>query len=164
MFVRTAGERDLAAIRALLVETWHATYDAIYGVERIDRTIAIWCAPAKLKARIERPDAEFLVADDGKRIGGVAYAESAEQGALVDLEQLHVAPDLQGRGIGGMLLDEVMESFPEARAVRVEVAEANERAIAFYVANGFVEIRRADNRGPDQSGIASLFLERSLIG
>ena len=34
MFVRTAGERDLAEVRALLVETWHATYDAIYGAEQ----------------------------------------------------------------------------------------------------------------------------------
>ncbi|TPI30456.1 GNAT family N-acetyltransferase [Mesorhizobium sp. B3-1-9] len=163
MFVRTASDRDIAAIRALLAETWHAACDAIYGAERIDRTIALWCSPEKLKARIERPDAEFLVADDGKRIGGVAYAESADQGASIDLEQLHVAPDLQGRGIGGMLLDEVMESFPEARAVRVEVAEANKRAVAFYMANGFVQVGRADNRGPAESGIASLLLERPLI-
>ena len=35
MFVRTASERDLAAVRALLVETWHATYDAIYGGKRV---------------------------------------------------------------------------------------------------------------------------------
>ena len=33
--MRTASERDLDAMRALLVETWHATYDAIYGVDRV---------------------------------------------------------------------------------------------------------------------------------
>ncbi len=33
MFVRTASERDVPAIRALLVETWHDTYDPIYGVD-----------------------------------------------------------------------------------------------------------------------------------
>jgi len=35
MFVRTASERDLKAVRDLLVETWHATYDPFYGVERV---------------------------------------------------------------------------------------------------------------------------------
>jgi len=35
MFIRTAGERDLEAVRALLVETWHATYDGIYGAEGV---------------------------------------------------------------------------------------------------------------------------------
>ena len=31
VFVRTASERDLPAISALLAETWHATYDGLYG-------------------------------------------------------------------------------------------------------------------------------------
>jgi hypothetical protein len=31
VFIRTAGERDLDEIRTLLVETWHDTYDGIYG-------------------------------------------------------------------------------------------------------------------------------------
>ncbi|MBZ9721474.1 GNAT family N-acetyltransferase [Mesorhizobium sp. AD1-1] len=162
MFVRTAGERDLTAIRALLVETWHTTYDAVYGPDRIDRVIEDWCSPAKLRASLERPNAEFLVADDGKRIGGVAYAESVEGGTVVDLQQLHVAPDLQGRGIGGMLLDEVIENFPEARSLRIEVVEQNRRAVAFYLTNGFAEIGGADNYGPAQSGIAALILERML--
>lgn len=34
-FVRTAGERDLDKVRALLAETWHATYDTFYGVEKV---------------------------------------------------------------------------------------------------------------------------------
>ena len=31
MFVRTASERDLAAIRALLIGTWHAMSGATHG-------------------------------------------------------------------------------------------------------------------------------------
>jgi hypothetical protein len=42
MFVRTAGERDLAAVRDLLVETWHATYDSIYGAERVTEITDEW--------------------------------------------------------------------------------------------------------------------------
>ena len=34
-FVRTATSRDIAALRALLVETWHATYDELYGAARV---------------------------------------------------------------------------------------------------------------------------------
>lgn len=138
MFVRTAGERDLAAIRALLVETWHATYDAIYGAERVTAITDEWHSIASLKVRLTRPNSEFLVADDGKRIGGLAFAESIDGGKLVVLKQLYVLPDLQGRGIGGMLLDEIIESFPEARAIRLEVEQQNARAVAFYEANGFV--------------------------
>ena len=51
MFVRTASERDLETIKALLVETWHATYDAIYGVERVNEITTEWHSVAALKAK-----------------------------------------------------------------------------------------------------------------
>ena len=38
MFVRTASSRDIEAVRALLVETWHDTYDAIYGPGKVFRS------------------------------------------------------------------------------------------------------------------------------
>lgn len=143
MFVRTAGERDLGAIRTLLVETWHATYDQIYGKDRVIEITDEWHSIEALKPRLTRPNSEFLVADDGKRIGGVAFAEAVDGGQSIVLRQLYVLPSLQGRGIGGMLLDEIIESFPEARVVRLEVEEKNERAIAFYLANGFIRSNEA---------------------
>ena len=48
MFVRTASERDLQAVRDLLVETWHATYDHIYGVERVAAITDDWHSIASL--------------------------------------------------------------------------------------------------------------------
>ncbi|RUW65366.1 GNAT family N-acetyltransferase, partial [Mesorhizobium sp. M4B.F.Ca.ET.089.01.1.1] len=83
MFVRTASERDLVAIRALLVETWHATYDAIYGVERVTAITDDWHSIASLKARLTRPNSEFLVADDGKRLGGMAFAAATTDPKIV---------------------------------------------------------------------------------
>lgn len=164
MFVRTAGERDLAAVRALLVETWHATYDAIYGVERVTAINDDWHSIASLKRRVDQPNAEFVVADDGKDIGGMAHAVATEGGKTVTLHQLYVLPRFQGRGIGGMLLDEILESFPEARKMRLEVEEANARAIAFYEAQGFVQAGRTANCGKEGSGIPALIYERTLVG
>src|SRR3954454_24712424 len=149
MFVRTAGDRDLAAVRALLVETWHATYDDIHGAERVTEITNEWHSIASLMARLVKPSSEFLVADDGKRIGGMAFAEAVDGGGVVMLRQLYVLPSLQGRGIGGvvmlrqlyvlpslqgrgiggMLLDEIIESFPEAHRIRLEVEEKNARAV-----------------------------------
>ncbi|TIU66551.1 MAG: GNAT family N-acetyltransferase, partial [Mesorhizobium sp.] len=59
MFVRTASERDLVAVRALLVETWHATYDAIYGAERVTAITDAWHSITSLKTRLTRPNSEF---------------------------------------------------------------------------------------------------------
>ncbi|MBZ9707975.1 GNAT family N-acetyltransferase [Mesorhizobium sp. ESP7-2] len=162
MFVRTAGDRDLAAVRALLVETWHATYDAIYGAERVTEITNERHSIASLKARLAKPNSEFLVADDGKRIGGMAFAEAVGDGGVVMLRQLYVLPLLQDRGIGGMLLDEIIESFPEAHRIRLEVEEKNGRAVAFYQANGFVQAGRTENCGSAGSAIPALIYERVL--
>lgn len=130
MFVRTASDRDVEAIRALLVE--------IDG-ER--------SSIASLTQCVARPRSEFLVADDGKTLGGVAYAEADETGEMVTLRQLYVLPAMQGGGIGGMLLDEVIESFPEAKRFMLEVEQANVRAIQLYAAHGFVEAGIIDEDG-----------------
>jgi ribosomal protein S18 acetylase RimI-like enzyme len=161
MFVRTAGERDLAAIRALLVETWHATYDAIYGAERVTEITDDWHSIASLKARLNRPNSEFLVADDGKRIGGMAFAAATTDAKIVLLNQLYVLPACQRQGIGQALLDEVEASFPEANTLRVEVEEANKPAVAFYRATGFLPAGKTADCGGG-SGLPALIFEKQL--
>jgi hypothetical protein len=64
-FVRTASARDLDKVRALLVETWHATYDTFYGVDKVDELTAKWHSIEALRARLQRKSAEFVVADNG---------------------------------------------------------------------------------------------------
>jgi ribosomal protein S18 acetylase RimI-like enzyme len=163
MFVRTASRHDLPAIRALLVATWHATCDRIYGVERVNAIAEEWHSLPALAARLESPGSEFLVADDGIRIGGVAFAVMAEDAGTVLLQQLYVLPELQGRGIGGLLLDEIEACFPEAERVRVEVEQKNGRALSFYRAQGFAEVGKSAASGSATEADSLLLLERPIL-
>ena len=138
-FVRTAGERDLPEISALLAATWHATYDPLYGVQKVAEITGAWHTVEALRPRIGRLDAEFVVADDGETIAGMAFAAAGTSDAkLVTLHQLYVLPAHQRSGIGNDLLAEIVQSFPDANRMRVEVELANTTAIAFYLAHGFV--------------------------
>ncbi|MCO6392003.1 GNAT family N-acetyltransferase [Aliihoeflea aestuarii] len=159
MFVRTVSKRDVQAVRDLLVETWHATYDVIYGADRVTQITDEWHSLAALEARLDVPMSEFLVADDGEAIGGMAFADTVDDGKTLMLRQLYVRPAFQGRGIGGMLLDEVEGCFPEAARIRLEVEEANAKAIAFYLAQGFARIGEA--KGAD--GVVALIYERPIV-
>ncbi|MDA4843900.1 GNAT family N-acetyltransferase [Hoeflea poritis] len=161
MWVRTASERDLAEIRSLLVSTWHDTYDRIYGVDKVTEITDSWHSIAALRPRLTQPNSEFVVADAGERICAVAFA-SSKDGRVIDLHQLYVLPDAQGKGAGGLLMHEVIDSFPEASRVRLEVEETNAQAIEFYQNKGFVEVGRTANCGQDESGLPALILERSL--
>ena len=162
-FVRTAGRNDLAAISALLGETWHATYDGIYGPEKVSEITGSWHSIKALEPRLTRPESEFIVADDGSRIGGVAFAASSDpEKKLVMLHQLYVHPDYQGQGIGTDLLREIVDAFPGAKTMRLEVETANDKAIGFYVSLGFAEIGRTDNCGTSDSGIPAAVYEMAL--
>lgn len=162
-FVRSASEADLPRVAALLSRSWHATYDALYGAERVAEITASWHSVDALKRRLARPDSEFVVADDGGRIGGMAYAAmDKDESDVVHLHQLYVEPDLIGQGIGRDLFAEVETCFPAAKRMRLEVEPKNERAMRFYAGLGFHEVGWTKNCGADQSGIPAVIMEKEL--
>nr|WP_274424446.1 GNAT family N-acetyltransferase [Chelativorans sp. YIM 93263] len=162
MYIRTASEGDLEAVRALLVETWHATYDTIYGRDRVTEITDDWHATPTLKGRLKRPESEFILADDGEEIVGMAFAAAVDGGKTVMLHQLYVKPSHHGRGIGMMLVDEIEGCFPGASKVRLEVEEANSRAVGFYLRCGFTKIGTTANCGGEQSGIPAAIFEKPI--
>ncbi|MDM9629457.1 GNAT family N-acetyltransferase [Rhizobium sp. S152] len=162
-FVRTASERDLDKVRTLLVETFHATYDALLGAPKVDELVATLFSPAALKTRLTNKNAEFLVADNGKEIGGIGYAAmSTEMTKTVMLHLLYVRPSLQREGIGRDIFAELETCFPDAEIMRLEVEPRNEAAITFYRRLGFSDVGHIENNGAGQSGVAALILEKPL--
>lgn len=159
-YLRTAGKTDLPAIKSLLAVTWHDTYDRIYGAGKVDELTARWHSQEALQKRLTLPDSEFIVADDGSALLGVAFAQMT--GSDVKLHQLYVLPEHQGKGVGQALLEELMGCFPGAKSVSLEVDEANTGARKFYARNGFVETGRTDDCGGKSDQIPALVLSRRL--
>nr|WP_205936836.1 GNAT family N-acetyltransferase [Rhizobium leguminosarum] len=152
-------------VRGLLVESFYATYDSLHGRAKVADLIAHLFSPAALKTRLVRKDAEFLVADDGRNIGGMGYAAMSQQlTKTVMLHLLYVRPALQRQGIGRDIFAELETCFPDAEIMRLEVEPQNAAAIAFYRTHGFIEVGRNENSGAGQSGILALVLEKRLAG
>ena len=162
-FIRSASQADLAKVSALLGRSWHATYDAVYGVEKVSEITKSWHSLDALKRRLARPDSEFVVADDGRRIGGMAYAAmDKDETDVVHLHQLYVDPDLTGQGIGCDLFAELETCFPAAKRMRLEVEPKNEGAVRFYSGLGFHEVGFTKNCGSDESDIPAMIMEKEL--
>ncbi|MBP1850569.1 GNAT family N-acetyltransferase [Rhizobium halophytocola] len=162
-FVRTAMEGDVKAVRDLLVDTFEATYLPFYGAETVRKMLEGWHSLPAIKARVSKKDAEFLVADDGKRIGGTGYAAMYPKMAKTAmLHQLYVHPSCQGEGVGRDIFAELETCFPDAEIMRVEVAVENVRAISFYERLGFVEVDRMVDCGGPGSGLPAVLMEKRL--
>jgi GNAT superfamily N-acetyltransferase len=79
------------------------------------------------------------------RQGGAPLGFLARRGGHIDAAYL--APIARGRGIGRALLDEVKATAP---VIELWTFQANTRAIAFYMREGFVEVERTDGKGNDE--------------
>ncbi|MHC5306899.1 GNAT family N-acetyltransferase [Bartonella sp. LJL80] len=162
MWIRTASKDDINAIHDLLVETWHATYDDLIGREEVEKMTAQFHAPELLKKYLSRPSSEYVVADDGETLHGVAYAvQGAVKGdsEIAVLFQLYVKPESQRQGIGQRLLIEIEEAFPAARKIRVNVHQKNERARQFYAMQGYKQLSKI----PEHTAPDDVVLEKTLF-
>jgi len=162
-FVRTAMETDIPAVCSLLAETWHVTYDEILGPEKVETIINSWLSPEAMLRRLRRPHGEFLVADSGVMIGGMAFAAPDKDNAeIVNLSQLYVLPGFQRQGIGEQLFAEIETCFPNAKRLALEVVPQNAPAIRFYEAHGMREVGRHNECGAPNSGIPAIRMEKDL--
>lgn len=162
-FVRTAGEEDVEKIRILMAETFHAAYDPFYGADQVEKMVSGWNSANAIRSRIGKRDGEFLVADDGRKLGGIAYAAMyAKMAKTVMLHQLYVRPSCQNGGIGRDLFAEMETCFPDAEIIRVEVALPNVRAMSFYERLGFSEVDRMEEWGAPNSGLPAIIMEKRL--
>lgn len=162
-FIRSAGEGDLAKVAALLGRARQAADAPADGVADTGSTAGDWQSVTALKARLMRPDSEFVIADDGRRIGGMAYAAmDTDEEDVVLLHRLAVDPELTGQGIGRDLFAEVETCFPAARRMRLEIEPGNAKAIRFFKGLGFTEIGWTKNAGEPGSGVEALIFEKAL--
>jgi ribosomal protein S18 acetylase RimI-like enzyme len=138
--IRPAVEADLTAVRACLVDTWHATYDALYGLDEVTRLTNSWHAIPVLRSQLADRANIFLVAECNDVIAATALLQLSDPG-LAKLLRLYVSPAHQGQTIGAKLLTASLCTVPVGTRIRLEVARANRRAIAFYERRGFSQIR-----------------------
>lgn len=108
---------------------------------------------AELEAELH--DAGGFVAMKGQRIVGAI--RTREQGDLLLIGRIAIAPDVQGEGIGRRLLAAAEESSSCAEA-ELFTGSRSEANLRLYESCGYSESTRIDNG----DGTAQIFLRKSL--
>jgi ribosomal-protein-alanine N-acetyltransferase len=123
-----------------------------------------WSIEAWWAELAERPRRDYVVAvDDVGEILGYAGLDLA--GDVADVMTIATAPDAQGRGIGRMLLDELVVRATRhgAEAVLLEVRADNTRARDLYERSGF-ELLSTRRRYYQPGDVDALVMRRLTKG
>ncbi len=160
--VRQACADDLAAVRQLLHDTWHATYDATMGADAVNDITWRWHSMDILGQRLDDCDSCFLVAEDrqGVIVGHASAARKSDE--MVSLTRLYVLPDQQGSGAGTALLGAVTDWAGHSTTIELEVEITNTPAIGFYQSHGFSDDGRKVQCGGDPAAGQAIVMKRQL--
>ena len=136
--IRPVTPPDVPAIAALAREIWQATYPGIITQEQIDFMLEQRYGHERLYADLEELHTWLFQAfHEGRRVG-FAFAEIYK--GEFKLDKLYIHPEVQRRGVGGLLIEHVAElarkqGYP---CVILQVNKRNEKAINSYMKYGFV--------------------------
>jgi len=133
--IRRAGPDDGPALGEVWLTSWRATFDFPPG--HPDDDVRAWLANEML------PSHETWVATDPD---GHVVALMALSDTMVD--QLYVAPDRIGRGIGSRLIDLAKARRPAG--IDLFCFAVNARARTFYERRGFVAVATGDGSGNEE--------------
>jgi GNAT superfamily N-acetyltransferase len=131
--IRRSGDGDRAAILAIV----NAAAEAYRGVIPADRWHEPYMPAQELDAEIAAGVVFWVCEVDG-RIAGVMGVQPVREVDLI--RHAYVAPAQQGRGIGGALLEHLMQA--SSRRMLVGTWAAARWAIRFYERHGFEPVGR----------------------
>jgi [ribosomal protein S18]-alanine N-acetyltransferase len=158
---RTMTDADRTGVADVGYSSWHANrhYQEWFDTA-VESRVKAW-----LGTWVKDPKCDIVVCVVDDRVVGWGARDNYEApgcGAVLDyISDLWISPDAQGRGMGSAILNALMERMRAeglARA-RIEVAQANLRAIDLYVRQGF----RETWRGVKMSETLGLPLPRILL-
>jgi len=132
---------DCHKIGPLLREIWLDAYHGIQMEEELLTQSHKVHTPEQIAEEIDDPNFHSIVAVSGHRIVGHARSDLID--GVVDISRLYVLREFYGRGIGRDLLKEVDSHFDPKYEVWLDVFEDNQRAVNFYLSQGYEIMRRA---------------------
>jgi ribosomal protein S18 acetylase RimI-like enzyme len=162
MVFRDAGFSDCDAVARLHALSWRSAYRGILAQDFLDKSVdddrlRVW--RSRLSAAPSERQLVRVAVTEAQLVGFVCVFldEDARWGALVD--NLHVHPELKGRGIGRRLMAQaaswVIDRRP-ASALHLWVFEDNHSAKGFYERLGGTAVERVVDAAADGNDIPAV--------
>ncbi|MBB2150066.1 GNAT family N-acetyltransferase [Pedobacter gandavensis] len=138
ILLRRGKEKDLSSIQEIAKITWGPTYSGIISAEQIDYMLEKMYNKGVLLDQLLEGYV-FLIAEvEGKDVGFASYSKLENSDDAYKLHKLYVLPEVHGKGVGKLLINEVFDKVKEAGGKSLELNVNREnKSTEFYKNAGF---------------------------
>lgn len=143
--IQVACIDDLPVIQKLAYKTWPSAYLGILGQEQLDYMLEKIYSLSSLEHQFSVLQHRFIIVFDDQIPVGFASYSAHLNSSIFHLNKIYVLPDQQGKNLGKLMLDFVINDIKKsgAKALQLNVNRHN-KAIQFYERQGFQIIREED--------------------
>jgi GNAT superfamily N-acetyltransferase len=129
---RAIASDELNELYEIASKIWHDHYTEIIGKEQVDFMLETIYDKKSLKESIDKGQAYYFILKNDQKLGFFSITNENE----LWLNKLYVNTDLQGQGIGKIVLDYIVD-IKNPKTIRLTVNRQNYKSINFYFKNGF---------------------------
>lgn len=144
--IRFAQAEDLKIIGFLAQQTWPQTYRSILSESQIGYMMNLFYHPDSLKKQLLEQKHVFVLAEEegNHPVGFASYSQSNDKG-LYKLHKIYVLPSQQGKGLGKVIIDFIVEQIRPQGAIALQLnVNRYNKARQFYEKFGFRVIAEED--------------------
>ncbi|MFA7444490.1 MAG: GNAT family N-acetyltransferase [Flavobacteriaceae bacterium] len=134
-----ATVEDIPTIREMAHLTWPPTFRDILSQEQIEYMLEMMYSEKALKEQIEVKKHQFFLAKESeKALGYLSVEVDYNQKPTIKIHKIYILPDLQGKGIGKLLMQKAEQVALENKntILSLNVNRFNQ-ALKFYESLGF---------------------------
>jgi ribosomal protein S18 acetylase RimI-like enzyme len=144
--VKKTGPTDIAIIQQLAGITWADAYGSIISPQQMEYMLDLFYSESSLQKQMQDGHQFILVYDDEQPVGFASYSSKKNnEPGLYRLHKIYILPTLQGRGVGKILLNYIVNDIKPAGAAQLELnVNRHNKAIGFYSKYGFTIIKEED--------------------
>lgn len=147
LVVRIANDDDAEALSTTGSRAFRDAYGGTAPDTDIDRHVESYFSITEIRAELQRPGVDYFIATQGADCAGLAKLRMGPSPGVIDaddaieVQQLYVSSDHQRKGVGRLLIDQVLEIARARGAAGIWLSVWSEAdwATAFYRSCGFVE-------------------------
>lgn len=138
IYLRKAKEEDLPIIRALAEQTWPTAYGDIIVQEQITYMLEKMYGKGELLEQMQQGHIFLIASELNDDVGFAGFSVINHETHTFKLHKLYVLPKMQGKGVGKILINEVVDQVKTqgGKFLQLNVNRKN-KAKDFYERAGF---------------------------